>query len=131
MKTDIHAAHSIVRRTRLHCFVGLACVFTLAGLWNTTPSVAESLVSWNDGAPKEAIIKFVTDVTTPGASTFVPPEDRIAVFDNDGTLWAEQPLYFQFIFMIDQLKSAAPQHPEWKKNPAFRALAANDVKALA
>ena len=70
-------------------------------------------------------------MTTPGSSAFVPAEDRIAVFDNDGTLWCEQPLYFQFAFMLDQLKAAAPKHPEWKDNAAFKALVAKDEKALA
>jgi len=64
---------------------------------------AQPLPSWNDGPSKQQILKFVADVTTPGSSAFVPAEDRIAVFDNDGTLWAEQPLYFQFAFMLDQL----------------------------
>ena len=92
---------------------------------------AEALPSWNDGPAKQAIVKFVTDVTTTGASTFVAPEDRIAVFDNDGTLWAEQPLYFQIAFMLDQVKTVAPKHPEWKNDPAFKALIARDHAALA
>jgi phosphoglycolate phosphatase-like HAD superfamily hydrolase len=88
------------------------------------------LPSWNDGDAKSRIVEFVTGVTTPGKD-FVAPGDRIAVFDNDGTLWAEQPLYFQFLFMLDQLKKAAPNHPEWKNNPAFNALMAHDKAALA
>ena len=94
-------------------------------------AIAQPLKSWNDGAAKQAIFRFVNDVTTPGVPTFVPPEDRIAVFDNDGTLWAEQPMYFQFFFMLDQLKAAAPKHPEWKSNAAFKALMAHDSRALA
>lgn len=89
------------------------------------------LASWNDGSAKSAIVKFVADVTRPGAPTFVPVDERIAVFDNDGTLWAEQPLYFQFLFLLDQVRAAAPAHPEWKGDPAFRALMARDMKALA
>ena len=92
---------------------------------------AQALSAWNETASKQAILKFVTDVTTPGAPSFVAPEDRIAVFDNDGTLWAEQPLYFQLAFMLEQVKAAAPQHPEWRDDPAFRALVAKDQKALA
>jgi phosphoserine phosphatase len=92
---------------------------------------AQPLPSWNDGPAKQAIVKFVTDVTTAGASTFVASQDRIAVFDNDGTLWAEQPLYFQFVFMLDQVKAVAPKHPEWKDNAAFKALMARDHDALA
>ena len=92
---------------------------------------AQPLPSWNDGPAKQAIVKFVSDVTTQGAPRFVTPEQRIAVFDNDGTLWAEQPMYFQLAFMLDQLKAAAPKHPEWKDLPAFKALIARDHKALA
>ena len=92
---------------------------------------AQPLASWNDGPSKQQIMKFVADVTTQGSSAFVPAEDRIAVFDNDGTLWSEQPLYFQFLFMLDQLKAAAPKHPEWKDNAAFKALVGKDQKALA
>lgn len=93
--------------------------------------VAASLPSWRDGASRDAILKFVSDVTRVGAPTFLPVESRIAVFDNDGTLWSEQPIPFQLIFMIDQLKAAATEHPEWKKRPAFKALMTNDVAALA
>ena len=92
---------------------------------------AQPLASWNDGPSKQQIMKFVADVTTQGSSAFVPADDRIAVFDNDGTLWSEQPLYFQFVFLLDQLKAAAPKHPEWKDNAAFKALVAKDQKALA
>ena len=94
-------------------------------------ATATALPSWRDGAARQAILKFVADVTREGSPTFVPPADRIAVFDNDGTLWSEQPLYFQFIFMLDQVKAAAPNHPEWKNNPAFKALIAHDYAALA
>lgn len=96
----------------------------------TQPAVAAILPSWREGTAREAIIKFVDDVTREGSPTFLPPAERIAVFDNDGTLWSEQPLYFQFVFMLDQVKAAAPKHPEWRNNPAFRALAARDPAAL-
>jgi phosphoglycolate phosphatase-like HAD superfamily hydrolase len=91
----------------------------------------DPLPSWNDGASKQAINAFVAAVTREGSSDFVAPRDRIAVFDNDGTLWSEQPLYFQFLFMLDQLKAAAPKHPEWNDNAAFKALVAKDQDALA
>ena len=97
----------------------------------SAPVWAQTLPSWNDGAAKAAIVEFVKAVTDPKSKDYVAPPDRIAVFDNDGTLWAEQPLYFQFAFMLDQVKAAAPQHPEWKGNPAFQALAKNDREALA
>ena len=121
-----------VRSARLaqrSCAVFMAALILLA----CVPAIAqvESLPSWNEGGTKQAIVKFVADVTTPGTPDFIEPSARIAVFDNDGTLWAEQPLYFQFLFMLDQLKAAAPQHPEWKKNAAFRALATHDQKAIA
>jgi phosphoglycolate phosphatase-like HAD superfamily hydrolase len=106
-------------------------VLAVAALAFAAPVAAQTLPSWNDGAAKQAIVTFVGDVTTPGAPTFVPPEDRIAVFDNDGTLWAEQPLYFQALFMLEQVKAAAPKHPEWKDNAAFKALASKDPKAVA
>jgi phosphoglycolate phosphatase-like HAD superfamily hydrolase len=90
----------------------------------------DPLPSWNEGAAKAGITAFVKAVTTKGTPDYVQPADRIATFDNDGTLWAEQPLYFQFVFMLDQVKAAAPKHPEWKDNAAFKALVAHDHKAL-
>ncbi|UIF87743.1 HAD family hydrolase [Cupriavidus sp. UYPR2.512] len=93
-------------------------------------SAAEALPSWRDGASRQALLKFIGDVTRPGSPNFVPPEQRVAVFDNDGTLWSEQPLYFQFFFLLDQVRAAAPQHPEWRNNPAFKALMANDMQGL-
>ncbi|WP_175166122.1 HAD family hydrolase, partial [Paraburkholderia fynbosensis] len=94
------------------------------------PSAA-ALPSWQDGAARAAILKFIADVTREGSTTYVPAEARIAVFDNDGTLWSEQPMPFQLSFMIEQLKAAAPRHPDWQKNPAFKALLAHDTAALA
>jgi phosphoglycolate phosphatase-like HAD superfamily hydrolase len=94
-------------------------------------TAAEPLVSWNDGAAKQSIVTFVNAVTQKGGKDFVPEAERIAVFDNDGTLWSEQPIYVQFAFMFDQLRAAAPKHPEWQSNPAFKALVAQDKKALA
>jgi phosphoglycolate phosphatase-like HAD superfamily hydrolase len=100
------------------------------GLWACTAS-AQTLPSWNEGASKRAILAFIADVTTPGSPHQVPIEDRVAVFDNDGTLWSEQPVYFQIAFMLDQVKTAASSHPEWKDDPVFKALAGHDEKALA
>src|SRR4029434_2528977 len=73
---------------------------------------ADPLPSWNDTAPKKAIIAFVDKVTRQGSPDFVPVAERIATFDNDGTLWAEQPMYFQFLFVADRVKALAPPHPE-------------------
>jgi hypothetical protein len=75
---------------------------------------ADPLPSWNDTASKKAITAFVEKVRKEGSPDFVPPNERIATFDNDGTLWAEQPLYFQFIFAIDRVKALAPQNPNGK-----------------
>ena len=97
----------------------------------TSKTLADDpLPSWNDTAPKKAIIDFVERVTKPGSPDFVRPEERIATFDNDGTLWAEQPIYCQFAFAIDRVKALAPQHPEWKKQQPFAAVLSGDKKAL-
>lgn len=95
------------------------------------PGSAQPLASWNDGPARQAIVRFVTDVTTPGSPSYVAPEDRVAVFDNDGTLWSEQPMYFQLAFAIDRVRALAPAHPEWKETQPFKAALEGDVKALA
>ena len=103
---------------------GLALVFTNAlGAQTTDP-----LPSWNDGEAKRAIMDFVGTVTEEGSPDYVPPAERIATFDNDGTLWAEQPMYFQLLFAIDRVKALAPQHPEWKDQEPFASLLKGDVK---
>jgi len=89
------------------------------------------LPSWNDGAAKKSVIEFVAKVTKKGGPEFVPPMERIAVFDNDGTLWAEQPFYFQGLFVFDRVRALAPQHPEWKDKQPFKAAIENDMKTLA
>ena len=78
--------------------------------------------------PKQSIVKFVEKVTKAQSPDFVPPAERIAVFDNDGTLWPEQPLYFQVLFALDRVKTLAPQHPEWKDKEPFASLLKGDVK---
>ena len=104
----------------------LAVLF-VAGL--VLPSfAADPLPSWNDTASKKAIVSFVEKVTKPGAPDFVPPAERIATFDQDGTLWAEQPMYFQFFFALDRVKVLAPQHPEWKEKEPFASLLKGNVK---
>jgi phosphoserine phosphatase len=89
---------------------------------------SDPLPSWNDTASKKAIITFVDRVTKEGAPEFVPIPERIAVFDNDGTLWAEQPLYFQLLFALDRVKALAPQHPEWKNKEPFASLLRSDLQ---
>jgi phosphoglycolate phosphatase-like HAD superfamily hydrolase len=91
---------------------------------------ADPLASWKDGVVKSAITAFVTAATREGSPGFVPAAERIAVFDNDGTLWAEQPLYFQFQFALDRVKALAPLHPEWKTQEPFSFLLAGDTKKL-
>lgn len=96
-------------------------------------AVAETdrLASWNEGPVKKALVDFVARVTTEGSPEFVAPAERIAVFDNDGTLWAEQPIYFQVQFALDRVKALAPTHPEWKDKQPFKALLEGDKKAFA
>jgi len=95
-----------------------------------TPS-GNSLPSWNDGATKQSILEFVAAVTREGSSDFVPPAERIATFDNDGTLWVEQPRYTQLTFALDRVKAVAPLHPEWKDTQPFKAVLENDMGTLA
>jgi len=89
------------------------------------------LPSWNDGAAKKSIIEFVSRVTEKGSPDFVPPEQRIAVFDNDGTLWTEQPFYVQGIFAFERVRALAFEHPDWGKKQPFKAVLENDMKTLA
>jgi hypothetical protein len=93
--------------------------------------VIDTLPSWNDTASKKAITAFVERVTKEGSADFVPAPERIAVFDNDGTLWCEQPLYFQLAFAMDRARALAPQHPEWKDQEPFQSLLAGDMKGFA
>jgi len=94
----------------------------------TIAHAADPLPSWNDGAAKKSIIAFVEKVTKRGSPDFVPAAERIATFDNDGTLWAEQPMYFQLFFALDRVKALAPQHPEWKDKEPFASILKGDVK---
>lgn len=101
----------------------LACAAVLA-------RAQDALPSWNEGPSKRAIMDFVERTTTEGSPDFVPPAERIAVFDNDGTLWAEQPAYFQLLFAIDRVKAMADGHPEWNDQEPFKSAIAGDTKAL-
>jgi len=89
---------------------------------------ADALPSWNNGKARQSIVDFVEKVTKPGSPDFVPAAERIATFDNDGTLWAEQPMYFQILFAFDRVKVLAPQHPEWKDKEPFASLLKGDLK---
>lgn len=103
-----------------------ALAFLASPLWAQTAP----LPAWTDGPAKTAILDFVAGVTDPKAATFIPPPDRIAVFDNDGTLWAEQPVYFQFLFALDQARQKAAADPAWAATPALKAAAAGDIKGV-
>ena len=105
-------------------------VAALLGSGASLQGQGDPLPSWNDTAPKKAIVAFVEKVTKEGSPDFVPPVERIATFDNDGTLWCEQPIYFQFAFAIDRVKALGPQHPEWKKQQPFAAVLSGDKEAL-
>ena len=111
---------------RLATFPIAACALA----WSLSAAAADPLPSWNEGAAKQSIVAFVSRVTKQGSPDFVPEAERIATFDNDGTLWAEQPIYFQFQFALDRVKAMAPQHPEWKNKEPFNHLLAGDTKAF-
>ena len=105
-------------------FLTLAIVALVA-----STAFAETLHSWNEGPTKKSIVQFVKDVSTIGSPKFVPQAERIAVFDNDGTLWAEQPMYFQLAFVIDRVKAMASDHPEWATQEPFSFILQGDIKA--
>ncbi len=109
-------------------------IVALASMPMTAAAGAASknpLPSWNQGPAKQAIVAFVQSATDRSGTQYVPQDDRIAAFDNDGTLWAEQPLYFQGLFAFDRIKAMAPDHPEWREQMPFKALLENDMKAFA
>ncbi|MBY5409806.1 haloacid dehalogenase-like hydrolase [Rhizobium leguminosarum] len=114
----------------------LICLMIIAlgvALVHATSAFAQSdpLPSWNDTGSKAAIVSFVEKVTGQGSPDFVPETERIAVFDNDGTLWVEHPMYVQLAFALDRVKTLAPQHPEWKETQPFKATLDGDMKTLA
>lgn len=112
----------------MRCFSTSALV---AGVLAATPVIAEPLSSWNDGAAKSRILEFVSAVSTEGSETFVPVADRVAVFDNDGTLWAEQPVYFQLFFAMDRLKALAAENPDILTSDVLKAAAEGDLAKVA
>jgi phosphoserine phosphatase len=109
-------------------WVRIAAVASIAAWWTAPGNAQEPMPSWNDTAPKKAIVAFVERVTKQGSPDFVPAAERIATFDNDGTLWAEQPIYFQLVFALDRVKALAPEHPEWKDKEPFASLLKGDLK---
>jgi phosphoglycolate phosphatase-like HAD superfamily hydrolase len=122
------SASSALRRAAFALCLGLLAIGTsLAGAW----AQSDPLPSWNEGAAKKSITDFVARVNTQGGADFVPPAERIAVFDNDGTLWCEQPIYSQAAFALDRVRAMATQHPQWKQQQPFKALLSGDKEALA
>lgn len=119
----------MARRALSDCLSAVAvCV------WIGSAAIANAgdpLPSWNDTARKQTIVDFVEKVSKEGSPDFVPVAERIAVFDNDGTLWTEQPAYFQLLFALDRIKKLAPEHPEWKTTEPFKSVLAGDMKGLA
>jgi len=112
-------------RSRLQfAFLAATCLVPWA-----TAAAQEPLPSWNDGAAKQAILAAVQEATIPGRPGFIPADERIATFDNDGTLWVEQPMYTQLAFALDRVKALAPQHPEWKTQEPFASLLKGDLRA--
>jgi hypothetical protein len=112
-----------MKLVKLYALIAL-CIASLS-----LPALAaDPLSSWNDGKVKQSLGDFVGKVTREGSANFVPVAERIATFDNDGTLWAEQPMYFQLLFALDRVKALAPQHPEWKNKEPFASLLKGDVK---
>jgi phosphoglycolate phosphatase-like HAD superfamily hydrolase len=109
----------------IRAMVIILTLFVAAG---SAAAQTDQLPSWNEGPVKKALIDFVSRVTTEGGPEFVVPAERIAVFDNDGTLWAEQPIYFQLAFALDRVKALAPGHPEWKEKEPFASVLKGDVK---
>jgi len=101
------------------------------GLAVTQATAQDPLPSWRDGPARQAILRFVDTVTTPGSPGFVPPPERIAVFDNDGTLWVEQPAYTQLLFALDRVRALAPQNPDWATREPFKSAIAGDMAGLA
>jgi phosphoserine phosphatase len=105
-------------------------IFSLFFILTLPVRAADVLPSWNQGFAKQSIIDFVNRVTQADSKDFVPPEERIATFDNDGTLWSEQPAYFQLFFALDRVKALAPKHPEWKTKQPFKAALQGDLKTV-
>jgi len=108
---------------------GLFLILFLTACATSQPAPGP-LPSWNDGASKQRIISFVGSVTDSDSTDFVPPNERIATLDNDGTLWSEKPAYFQLLFILDRVRSMATDHPEWKTTQPFQAVLENDMASL-
>lgn len=111
-------------------FLAAFAILLAPGCERQQQAAVDPLPSWNEGASKQTIIDFVAEVTDKANPNYVPPAERIATFDNDGTLWSEQPAYFQLFFALDRVKAMAPDHPEWKNKQPFKAVLEGDMKAV-
>ncbi|QLH39284.1 MAG: haloacid dehalogenase-like hydrolase [Defluviicoccus sp.] len=121
-----HSIRSVISTGVIGLFLFVSLFFAA-----NARALDDPLPAWNDGAAKQAIVDFVTATTTEGSSTFVAPEDRIATFDQDGTLWVEHPIYSQAMFALDRIKALAPEHPDWKTEEPFKSVLAGDREAMA
>jgi phosphoserine phosphatase len=116
---------------RLHGVWVLFVALCLIVLTAQTATIPDPLPSWQEGPAKQAIIELVKAVTDKASPNYVEPADRIATFDDDGTLWVSHPLYTEFVFSLERLRALAPQHPEWKKDPLFKKVLAGGIEAMA
>jgi len=127
MAIKLFETKRVIARTILIILIlGLTLLFGCRGVAPTP----DALTSWNDGAVKQSIVEFVAKVTKEGGPDYVTPTERIAVFDNDGTLWSEQPYYFQLAFALDRVKVLAPMYPEWKDKQPFKAVLEDDLETV-
>jgi len=117
-----------MRKNRSIPIAALLLAWTLLACGQALAQAVDPLPSWNDGAAKSAIMAFVSKATDKNSKSYIPVEERIATFDNDGTLWAEKPVYFQLFFAIDRIKALAPLHPEWKNQEPFASILKGDLK---
>jgi len=112
------------------CSISIILSYLLISFAAASTQTGEPLPSWREGKAKQAIIHFVSEVTKQGGENFVPAAERIATFDNDGTLWVEYPMYTQALFIFERVRELAPQHPEWKTTQPFKAVLEGDMKAV-
>jgi phosphoserine phosphatase len=132
MKPTASPFNGLNRRVLLSTFGMLPALFgPLLPMLASAQTPADSLPSWKDGHTKTSLTDFVARVTAQGGPDFVPADQRIATFDNDGTLWIEQPMYVQLVFILDRVKALAPLHPDWKTKQPFKAVLAGDMRAVA
>ena len=122
---------TVVRREAAPLWLAWILAMLLLAGCATSPSGSDPLPSWNEGATKAAIVKFVRDTTTPGSPDFVPVADRIATFDNDGTLWSEHPMYVEVVYTLDRVRELAKSNPPWRNEMPFKAVIDNDQAAIA